>query len=118
MARMKRRRPGKTAARKIARKRVSARSRSPTASGKRARGPAVKAAARRVLARAGRTAKALARAGAERAARTGRKVVARGARSAAKGVKQVAQEAGRVAASALESIADRVEPEGVKPESS
>ncbi len=112
MAKMKRRRPVKASARKIARKRVGVRAKGASASGKRARNLKVKTAAKRLLATAGRTAKALAAAGAERAARAARTVVARGARSGAKGVKQVAQEAGRVTASALESIADRVEPEG------
>ncbi len=114
MAKMKRRRAVKPAARKSAGKRVSVRS-GGVSKGKRAKTSKVAGTAKRVLTKAGLRAKALATAGAERAARAGRTAVARGARSAAKGVKQVAQEAGRVTASALESIADRVEP-GPEPE--
>ena len=77
----------------------------------RAKSPTVKAAAKRVLASAGRTAKALAIAGAERARSEGRTLLARGARSAAIGVQKGAREAGTLASSALTSIADRVESE-------
>jgi hypothetical protein len=121
MAKIKRRRPRKSAARKsaqrratasksLARKRRSNVAARITAKRKRARSPTVKAAAKRVLVSAGRTAGALARAGAVHAARTGRRVIARGVRSVAKEVQQAAQGAGDVTASAFESIADRVEP--------
>ena len=84
MARMKHRRPRKTAAKKLTQRPVtatksaakrrlsSAGSTGVTAKGRRARSPTVGAAAKRVLVSAGRTTKALARAGAERAARRDR----------------------------------------------
>jgi len=122
MARMSSRRPRKTGAKKIVHRRVTATksaakkplsragSQRVTASSVRARGRAVKVAAKRVLVSAGRTAKDIAKVGANEAARVGRKLVARGVRAAATSLQHAAEGAGNLTASALESIAERVEP--------
>ena len=125
MARMSSRRPRKTGANKIVRRRVTAgksaakkrpsraASKQVTASSERARIRAVKASAKRVLVSAGRTAKDMAKVRANEAARVGRKLVARGVRAAATGLQHAAEGAGNLTASALESIAERVEPKRI-----